>query len=298
MADPKSQLSPDPTITEVKLASRHGSVLSDQDINAEINARRLIYTEDGVNCWGNDGVRWACYDFRIGHVIGKERGVSNGTRSVLLRPGELVTLLSKEWVNLPKNITGLVIPRNKAAQKGILILNAGHVDPGWRGQIMAQVVNLSDQDRSLQLESFGDSVFAIVFSYLFNPAEKESRHPQDSEEERVRDIHAAALQQAETLVLAESVMREKFVAQDVFTRLLWVNVAGFVVLVGILAGIASRFLDLKDLSKIGVDRGSLWELLLLASTVALGVALAQAIIVPIFRAIWRWWRVSILSRLK
>jgi deoxycytidine triphosphate deaminase len=282
MAKTKLQLSPDPTITAFKLANRHGSVLSDQDINAEINARRLIYTEDDVSCWHNKGVKWACYDFRIGHVVGKERGVTSGKQSVLLRPGELVTLLSKEWVTLPNNITGLIIPRNKAARKGLLILNAGHVDPGWNGQIMAQVINLSDQERSLELESFEDSVFAIVFNYLFNPAEECPRDSQPSEEERVREIHAAALQQAETLVLAESEMRDKFVARDAFSRILWVNAAGFLVLVGLVATISAPFVEINDLGTIGLSRKSLLMFGLLAVAVSMGVSLAQAVIVPLF----------------
>ena len=82
---------------------------------------------------------------------------------------------------------------------------------------MAQVVNLSDQDRSIQLDDFTQSVFAIVFSYLHSPAILEPRARQG--DKRVTDLHGAALEQAETLVIAESVMRQKFVAQDAFTRL-------------------------------------------------------------------------------
>ena len=283
-------------VTVETLISRRGSVLSDQDIKAEIRARELITTEDGEDCSENLGVRWACYDFRIGHVIGKNKGViTDQKESIILRPGELVTLLSKEWVHLPNNITGLVIPRNKQAQRGILILNAGHVDPGYYGQVMAQVVNLSDQDRSIQLEDFTQSVFAIVFNYLHTPAILESRPPQASEDKRVTDLHGAALEQAETLVIAESVMRQKFVALDAFTRLLYLNAVGFLALVAILVGVSSAFVDLKELTKSLLD---LRAFLALTGVVVLGVVLGRVLFAPILGALmrnWPWWRRKFLN---
>lgn len=284
-------------VTVETLISRRGSVLSDQDVKAEIRLRGLITTEDGEDCSENSGVRWACYDFRIGHVIGKNKGVvTDQKESIILRPGEMVTLLSREWVHLPNNITGLVIPRNKQAQRGILILNAGHVDPGYHGQVMAQVVNLSDQDRSIQLDDCTQSVFAIVFSYLHSPAILEPRPRQG--DKRVTELHAAALEQAETLVIAESVMRQKFVAQDAFTRLVYLNAFGFLALVGILVGVSTAFFDLRDLATTVFDRKTLLVIGLMAVAVLVGVFFAQVIMGPVMSALlrkWTWWRRNILS---
>ena len=127
----------EPTVAQ--LEARRGGVLSDRDIKAEICKRGLIHDHD------EERVQASCYDLRVGHVIGKrigvEDGAKSGIRAIKVRPGELATLLSMERVKLPDNVTGLVIPRNDYAERGILILNAGHVDPGYEGHVMAQVVN-------------------------------------------------------------------------------------------------------------------------------------------------------------
>ena len=100
-------------------------------------------------------------------------------------------------------------------------------------------------------------------------------------------------EQAETLVLAEPAMRKKFVAQDAFTRMLWLNAFGFLILVGIVAGIAAAFFYLKDLTKIGLDRRSFLMFGIMTATVFVGVALAQVVIVPVFSGLlrkWPWWQ--------
>lgn len=219
-------------------------VLSDQDIEREIADSRLIFTSDD-NEDLSEGIKGSAYDFRVGRLISRRSGVVEAPESVSLQPGEMVTLLSKEWVNIPSYITGLVIPRNKQAKRGILILNAGHVDPTWRGQIMAQVVNLADQDRAVQLGSYDGAVFSIVFSYLESPSTK-SRDPQKSENERVLEERAAVLEQAETLVLAEEVMRQKFVPRDEFTSMLWINLVGLFLILGLIVGVWAGLTTITD----------------------------------------------------
>ena len=281
-------------ITAEDLSQRHSGVLSDEDIKAEIRVRDLISTKDGEDCSTQPGVRGDCYDVRIGHLISKRQGVKKD-QTVALRPGELVTLLSKERVRLPANIVGLVIPRNGQAQRGILILNAGHVEPWYSGQIMAQVVNMSDQERSIQLENSKDSVFSIVFSYVHTDAKAKPSRPEITEDDRVKQLYAAALEQAETLVMAESVMREKFVAHDAFTRLLYLNAVGFMALVAILVTVSSAFVDLRELTKSGLDLGAF---LTLSAVVFVGVVLGRILVGLLLGALikrWPWWRGNFLS---
>lgn len=245
-------------------------VLSNQDIEREIADSGLIFTSHDDEDL-SEGIKGSAYDFRVGYLISRRLGVVEGPESVSLQPGEMATLLSKEWVNIPSYVTGLVIPRNNQARRGILILNAGHVDPTWRGQIMAQVVNLANQDRAIQLDSYDGAVFSIVFSYLESPSTR-SRVPQKSENERVSAERAAVLEQAATLVLAEKIMRQVFVPRDGLTLLLAARLGGLLVILGLILGILAAISTITD-AKVGAN----WNWQAFGSLLAasfLGVALA------------------------
>lgn len=262
--------------TLLELAARRGAILSDQDIKSEISNRNLIFTKHNEDFLAleKNGIHGDCYDLRVGYVLRKGQRIAEGDTAIVLKPGEVATLLSCEWLNLPANITGLVIPRNTPARRGILILNAGHVDPRWTGQIMAQVVNLSDQDRSIRLNSFEDSVFSVVFSYLYTEAEIKPKKPQlklsantkipepaaleTAERKRLVRLQGDINEQADTLVLSESVVRERFVPRDRFTPMLWANFVGFLVIVGITVGILTGLASLTNTTIDGTSEGAMF----------------------------------------
>ena len=277
-------------VGEAELAARSAGVLSDQDIKNEIIKRRLVYTRDGEDCWANDGVKGDAYDLRIGYVLRKgERPVRN-SGVVTLRPGQMVTMLSKEWLCLPKNVTGLVVPRNKMARRGLLMLNAGHVDPDWEGQVMGQVVNLSNQERAIRLDEFDDGVFSVVFRYLVTPTTvkphgKQDRARMEQEEgKRVAEEQRHIEEQAGTLGLAEPVMRERFVPRDLLTQLLTVNVIGLLVIVAAIVAILSPFVDLPELPEKASSRNLIYVSLSVLGAVSLGVG----IVAPLLTRIGRW----------
>ena len=280
---------PQVEVDSSNLATRPGGVLSDQDIKNEIIQRRLVYTSDGEECWRSDGVKGDAYDLRIGYVLRKgEKPVRSGV--VTLRPGQMVTMLSKEWVCLPKNVTGLVVPRNRKARRGLLMLNAGHVDPNWEGQIMGQVVNLSNQERSIRLDDFDDGVFSVVFRYLVTSSAVKPKGRQDparmdqEEEKRVAGEQSQIEEQAGTLVLAESVMRERFVPRDRLTQLLMTNIVGLLIVVAAVVALATPFVKISDLS----PKGSALNLLY-GSLIVLGaMSLAVGVIAPLFVWTGRW----------
>jgi deoxycytidine triphosphate deaminase len=254
-----------PTTTD-DLAERRAGVLSDTDIRAEIDARVLISNHR------DSSIQPSCYDLRVGHVIGKRIGVvdggASGIKAVKLRPGELATLLSKERVKLPSNVTGLVIPRNEYAERGILILNAGHVDPGYEGHVMAQLVNLSDRDQSIRI---GESVFSVVFDYLHTRAECPRDNPSKATGERVAELEERAIEKADTLAISVGVLQDRFVSQDSFTRLLLARIAGFLAIVAIVVAVWTQIAVLTD-STIATEWN--WRVFGPASIAVLGGVLA------------------------
>ncbi|KKN47508.1 hypothetical protein LCGC14_0662350, partial [marine sediment metagenome] len=87
------------------------------------------------------------YDLQVGHVITAHGDrISEDGRSVRLQPGEMAILGTREVLTLPQDITGLVVPRDGPAKEGLLILNAGHIDPGHDSFVTAQVINLGKQE--------------------------------------------------------------------------------------------------------------------------------------------------------
>lgn len=91
--------------------------------------------------------------------------------TVTLQPGQMIFVITGEELNMPLDICGTVLPRNNLARKGILALNAGHVDPGFQGPIVIRLISLSTSPWPLSL---GEPIFTIVFQTI-------DIHPEDRE---------------------------------------------------------------------------------------------------------------------
>ena len=61
---------------------------------------------------------------------------------------------------MPSCLCGTVYSRNSLALAGILALNAGHVDPGYKGPIAIRLINLRATPWTLTL---GQAIFTITF---------------------------------------------------------------------------------------------------------------------------------------
>lgn len=63
---------------------------------------------------------------------------------------------------------GTVFPINRRSSTGLLILNPGHIDPGFNGPISICAINLSNQPIVLNLK---DDIFTILFEELDAPTD-------------------------------------------------------------------------------------------------------------------------------
>lgn len=77
---------------------------------------------------------------------------------VLLRPGEFCLASTVEKVNIPENYAAQVIGKSSIGRCGLFIHNAGHIDPGFKGNITlelynagANIINLSSIERVCQI---------------------------------------------------------------------------------------------------------------------------------------------------
>jgi dCTP deaminase len=63
-------------------------------------------------------------------------------QALLLHPGSLTLVSTLEWINLPKNIKGMVTARSSWAREGLNIATANFIDPGYNGIITLELSNL------------------------------------------------------------------------------------------------------------------------------------------------------------
>jgi deoxycytidine triphosphate deaminase len=124
---------------------------------------------------GKNQVQPASVDLTIGIIFRKEKRLSENSSSesviqydkpgmvVELAPGEIVTILTNEMIRLPKNVTGTLFPPNSLSVEGVLILNPGHVDPGYYGRVTVRLINFKEANLPLII---GGNIFTMTLEKL------------------------------------------------------------------------------------------------------------------------------------
>ena len=87
----------------------------------------------------------------------------DGLASYELPPQGIAVILSKERLNVPKNMLGHALPKSALCERGLLLLNTGLVDPGFNGQLLGVVLNFSKESIALNA---GDRFLRLVFTQL------------------------------------------------------------------------------------------------------------------------------------
>lgn len=86
------------------------------------------------------------YEVCIGNIILNQEKEVIMLDEYKLLPGGIVTVISKETVKLPRNITGYAMVKTSLCNEGILPLNIGIIDPGYEGPISAMLLNFSKKE--------------------------------------------------------------------------------------------------------------------------------------------------------
>jgi deoxycytidine triphosphate deaminase len=139
------------------------------------------------------------YDLRIGTIIIDEIGrdkpqkriiskAANNLEIVEVGPSQIVTILTLEEVNIPLNLCGTVFAMNSKSSSGFLILNPGHIDPGYQGPISICAINLSSEKNMLKI---GDKIFTIIFENLTQKTEQFKRNRQLTRKEYEEDFYVS-----------------------------------------------------------------------------------------------------------
>jgi deoxycytidine triphosphate deaminase len=137
------------------------SVLPAQEIKKEIQSGRLVKNAR------DDNVEACSYDMRIGTFFsdGQIIGALHARASdqIIIEPGDILSMFTEEELDLPSSISATAFPLNSQSSKGLLVLNPGHIDPGFKGPLTVKVLNLR---RVPMVLTRGMKIFTIIFQRL------------------------------------------------------------------------------------------------------------------------------------
>ncbi len=105
----------------------------------------------------------ASYDLRAAESMTLQRGVVSLVPSI-------------EWVELPADIAGTLMCRSSFGRRGVL-LGAGFVDPGFRGNLTLCLTNTGKEDITVKE---GDRIVQMILHEVLNGKECYSGRYQDS----------------------------------------------------------------------------------------------------------------------
>lgn len=94
----------------------------------------------------------------------------------ILDPGSFVLGCTAETVHIPTDLVAQVNGKSSWARKGLIVhTTAGFIDPGFKGQITLEMVNLGPCPIKIPI---GAPICQLVFFQMTSPAERPYGHPQ------------------------------------------------------------------------------------------------------------------------
>lgn len=167
-------------------------VLSDRDIKEYLKKGKLVIQgikEEHIGpcnvdlCLGNE---FKVFDnSRLTHIDLKKPTdnlmktiVIEKDKTFIIHPGEFVLGVTKEYVKIPDELMGRLDGRSSLGRLGLIVHStAGIVHPGFEGQLVLEMANLSNLPISLYPEM---KICQINFEKLLTPAEKPYNKKTDS----------------------------------------------------------------------------------------------------------------------
>lgn len=162
-------------------------ILSDTTIRNMISGQGLIKAvHPRTHPLEETQLQPASYDIRlgdsflimesIGGIISMDKPVNYReikTNKYILLPGQFVLATTLEYFTLPDNISAFVEGCSSIGRMGLLVQNAGWVDPGFEGTITLKLYNAGPQAVELRT---GRRVGQIVFANMDANAEHPYRN--------------------------------------------------------------------------------------------------------------------------
>ncbi|MBA7638401.1 dCTP deaminase, dUMP-forming [subsurface metagenome] len=97
--------------------------------------------------------------------------LSENDPHVSLPRGQFALLLTRESINMPKNLFGLISIRMGKKEQGLINISGFHVAPGFKGKLIFSVFNAGPTDVVLR---YGDDMFVMFLYRLHHEAPLEN----------------------------------------------------------------------------------------------------------------------------
>ena len=147
-------------------------ILSDKTIVKMLDEKSLI-----INPLSEEQIRPASVDIRLGNTFSVVEDTPSGIITLdseikyksitadtyLILPGQFVLATTMEYFELPENMTAFVEGRNSLRRMGLIVRNAGRVDPGFKGEITLELFNANRC--AIELKS-GLRIGQLVFEWM------------------------------------------------------------------------------------------------------------------------------------
>jgi len=144
-------------------------ILSDGQIKKRVASERLLEFHDP------ERIKYCGCELTLGKVVAPSTGevlslmakprnwlsnVLTTSKCFVIRPSETMILVTREKLNMPKDLCATYGQLNRLANMGLMILNTSIVEPGYSGPLSCVLVNFSSQKHAL---SPGDSIAKLNF---------------------------------------------------------------------------------------------------------------------------------------
>lgn len=149
-------------------------VLSGRQIKREIQERNLV-----IDPFDEEMVQPASYDLRVGNkilasplspaILGAKIELDERLPSYDVQSGQMVSVLSLERLAFPLDICGRFGIVSSFSRRGINALGGVQLDPGWRGRLALNLLNVGPEAIRI---TRGDPFFSVEFQRLEEPAEE------------------------------------------------------------------------------------------------------------------------------
>lgn len=115
------------------------------------------------------------YDLRLGEAvkayeptnhpvrIGQKVGMETVSGETFIDPGEFLLATTVERVKIPNDLAAQVLGKSSVGRTGLFIHNAGHIDPGFEGEITLELFNAGTNPVVLRP---GDRIAQLAFIKL------------------------------------------------------------------------------------------------------------------------------------
>jgi deoxycytidine triphosphate deaminase len=144
-------------------------ILSDSEIKKRVASDKLLEFHEP------EKIKYCGCELTLGKVVAPKTGdvlslegkprrwlskVLKMQKCFVIEPSETMILVTKEKLNMPKDLCATYGQLNRLANMGLMILNTSIVEPGYSGPLSCVLVNFSSQKHAL---SPGDSVAKLNF---------------------------------------------------------------------------------------------------------------------------------------